>query len=250
MILKDIGMVAAPSLRSKAYIQALVNHKLYPSYVILLEDNYSNCKPEHLLIDNAGFYSSKQKKHVFNQLNNPYFKYDENMVETLKTHDVSFEVCRHTDINSKEFIQVLKNRPESFFIYSGYGGTILRKDVLSCGKRFIHIHSGKLPEYKGSTTIYYSILNEGQCFATVFFIDEQIDHGEIIKIKKYPMPTDGENIDYVYDSYIRSDALVETIKEYAKQNHFVSCPQKGESEIFYIIHPILKHIAIISCKQK
>ena len=61
-------------------------------------------------------------------------------------------------MNDRETIEVIKNTDEQTLIYSGYGGTLLRAEVLGTGKKFLHIHGGYIPDYKGSTTNYYSVL--------------------------------------------------------------------------------------------
>lgn len=46
------------------------------------------------------------------------------------------------------------------FIVSPYPGEIIKDENLLKKKSLFHVHPGKLPEYKGSTIIYYSILNK------------------------------------------------------------------------------------------
>ena len=53
-------------------------------------------------------------------------------------------------------------------------------------------------------------------------------------------------MDYEYDSKIRAEVLVETIREYLKQGHFMPLPQAQQGgEDYYIIHPVLKHLALL-----
>ena len=54
-------------------------------------------------------------------------------------------------------------------------------------------------------------------------------------------------VDQVYDPYIRSETLIEILKnnlieteDFIKQNS-----EKGNT--YFIIHPVLKHIAILNC---
>ena len=74
------------------------------------------------------------------------------------------------------FWRKLKEAGPEIIIYSGYGGVILKEKVLSQGKKFLHVHGGFLPQYKGSTTNYYSILNEG--YITIIKRSENFNFNE------------------------------------------------------------------------
>ena len=83
--------------------------------------------------------------------------------------------------------------------------------------------------------------------ATAFFMSKGIDAGNIIAKKVFKKPS-MPYIDYEYDSYIRSKVLLEIMKDYAANGKFSSVLQNpDESEMYFIIHPVLKHLAILSC---
>ncbi|UCD03743.1 MAG: hypothetical protein JSW73_04355 [Candidatus Woesearchaeota archaeon] len=230
MIINNVGMLIVSSPRSQAYLQKLVAENLIPSHVIIMEDK--KVSPGQL------------KKKI--RSSNEYFDLNEDIMQTIKDNNISFEICPTKDINSETVIKILKKRPEKYFIYSGSGGAILKEDILNCGKKFLHVHPGSLPGYRGSTTVYYSILKENKCFASAFFLEKRIDAGGVIKMKEYAPPKDRTIIDYEYDPYIRADLLVSVIKDYLKIGEFPDIPiQKDEGETYFIIHPVLKHIAIL-----
>ena len=83
-------------------------------------------------------------------------------------------------INSKIVINEVSKITTNYIVYSGPGGTILRKDILSQGKEFIHVHPGWLPKYRGSTTIYYSMLISFEVGASIILFKEGIDEGPIL----------------------------------------------------------------------
>lgn len=236
MKLFDVGMVAVSSPRTKAYLELLINNDLFLSHIIILEDPTKKLMPGQL----SGDDELKQT--------NPYFNINRSLLAMINKHKISFEIIFNKDINGPELVNVLKKRPEQIFIYSGAGGAILKKEILGCGKDFLHIHPGRVPDFKGSTTIYYSILAEGNCFASAFFLDKEIDKGPLIKIREFPMPSDGTIIDYAYDPYVRASLLVDVLKDYSKKGKTLTTPQDKGGETFFIIHPVLKHIAILSCK--
>ena len=77
-------------------------------------------------------------------------------------------------------------------------------------------------------------------------MDENLDTGDIIHQKHFQKPSH-QYLDEVYDSYIRSETLIELLKtkELPFSNLKKQDPSSGET--YFIIHPTLKHIAILSC---
>ena len=212
-----------------------------------MEDGKGSLSPGQLHSDVTKVSAKTKLKNNKSQI----FDFDEPITVTLDNSEIEYEICPSKDVNSAEVIERLKARPEKYFVYSGVGGAILRKDILCLGKMFLHIHPGIVPDYKGSTTIYYSILEEDNCGASAFFLDENIDTGALIRMKEFAKPIDGEIIDYIYDPYIRSDLLLEVIREYVNKGKFIQEQQKAEAgETYFIIHPVLKHIAILSCNDE
>ena len=64
------------------------------------------------------------------------------------------------------------------------------------------------------------------------------------------MPGKEIDIDYIYDPYIRSELLGDVMNDYVKAGKFSIHRQiKQSGETYYIIHPVLKHIAILKCKK-
>jgi methionyl-tRNA formyltransferase len=79
-------------------------------------------------------------------------------------------------------------------------------------------------------------------------MDEKLDTGDIVYQKKFNKPNH-IFVDDVYDPFIRSETLVELIKkDILKKNNFKkNNPLEGET--FFIIHPVLKHISILSSQS-
>ncbi len=243
MNLNEIGMLIVSSPRSNAYLQALLKKELYPAHIIIMENQSDKLSPGQISADVLEKLNLKDDPEM-----GSHFDLDVSLEEVIKSHHLSYDICPTQDVNSNQVIDKVKNRPEKYFIYSGSGGVILKEKILSCGKRFLHIHPGSVPDYRGSTTVYYTILNEDLCFASAFFLDRNIDTGPFIKTKTYSKPNKGEIIDYIYDPYIRSDLLVEVIEDYLKNGEFQTKEQDEiGGETYFIIHPVLKHIAILSC---
>ena len=80
-------------------------------------------------------------------------------------------------------------------------------------------------------------------------MNKKIDAGDVILTKTYNKPEKGIDVDYYYDSSIRSDLLVDVIEKYIKKGEITSEKQESNyGETYFIIHPVLKHIALLSCK--
>ena len=216
-------MIAADTSRTYIYLKALIENDILPNHVIVLVNDDSKLKP------GQANSSSKEK-----------------LIETLKESLIPFSISNYGDINSQELISLIKQRQEDIFIYSGFGGVLLRSEVLNAGKLFLHIHGGFLPNYKGSTTNYYSILNENTVGASSIFLTKDIDCGPVIQRKKFPIPADKSTIDHIYDSEVRSQVLIDTLKNYILKGKFeFELEDNSGGETFYIIHPVLKHISIL-----
>ena len=224
MNLLDLGMVAADTTRSIYYIKELIKNKLIPNYVLLLLNNDKKLRPG-------------QKKGTL----------ENELIRILSGAKIDFDVAPNSDINSEILIKIIENRPEKVFVFSGYGGVILKEKILESGKKFLHVHGGYLPFYKGSTTNYYSLINENIIGASAIFLTKDIDSGPILLRKKFSSPKNRIEIDHNADSEARAKVLIECLKNYLHFGYWkYDLKDNNGGETFYIIHPVLKHLAIMS----
>ena len=91
------------------------------------------------------------------------------------------------------------------------GGGILKNQILNLSTKFIHLHPGITPYYRGSTCFYYSILKENYAGVTAYIMDKNLDTGPILFQKKFQKPNH-KYLDDVFDPYIRSETLIELLK--------------------------------------
>ena len=216
-------MVAADTTRTKYYLRELIRNKFFPTYVLLLL-NYN----EKLLPGQDSGESERE------------------LVELLKNAGIEYDISPNSDINSNEVLTIISNRVEPVFIFSGFGGVLLGDDILSSGKKFLHIHGGYLPDYKGSTTNYYSLINENTIGASSMFLTKEIDCGPVLLRKKFSPPKNRTEIDHIYDSEARAKVLIETLEYYVESGSFnFELENNKGGETFYIIHPVLKHLSIL-----
>lgn len=237
MVLKDIALLASNTSRTKAYLQQLIKGELAPSLSIIYTDN----KKE--LIEEKNNY---KKELSFGK----YFNKDIPLLLLLENYNLDYILVEDKDINSELMMNTISHISQTYLIYSGYGGYILKPELFKLGKKFIHVHAGILPQYRGSTTAYYSILKEGKIGATAIFLNEQIDQGQIIAKRKFPIPREDVDIDYIYEPYIRAKVLLEVLFDYVHKQCFSAADQNEEdSEIYFIIHPVLKHLALNKIRE-
>jgi methionyl-tRNA formyltransferase len=230
-----ISLLLADTMRSRAYAQALVHHGVSIDAVLIVRSP-----------DRARWGQSESAGGAVPDLGS-LFAPDLSvpLAETVATLGAPLEESEAGTINSAEVVDWIQKTGSDLIVFSGFGGELVRDDVLEAGVPLLHLHSGWLPDYRGSTTLYYSCLHEGSCGVTAILLKRDIDTGPILARKRYPPPPPGVEVDYLYDSAIRGDLLAETL---ALWKRFDGKPplaeQPAEGTTYYIIHPLLKHLAI------
>lgn len=229
-MLDGVVLLCAQTVRSAAYVQALIHADLRPQGVILYGER-SNIP-------------SSQRDLSVRTL--PWFCPDLSIqVEaSLKAADWPFVTVAERALDSEALLSCLGLMSSSLIVYSGYGGQLVPDVVLNMA-RVLHIHSGLLPRYRGSTTLYHEILEHNGCAASAILLTPTIDTGPLIASREYPMPPSGMDVDYLYDSLIRADLLAEVLTHYQATGQLPSLqPQKELMPAYFVIHPVLKHLAL------
>ncbi len=238
MILPSVGMILADTSRSRVYLQALLHSdlKLEKALLLMSEQN----RPGQS--QNAAHAPLKTKLGTID-LNEP-------VTVTLQRMKTPCTILEDGDINSLGTISALAKCPCQVLVYSGFGGVLLRDEVLACGKDFLHVHGGYLPDYKGSTTNYYSYLTDGSCGASAIFMTAKLDSGPVLLRRKFFPNGDIRELDYALDSYYRAEVLCEVLAHYATNGFWMREQFKGDGRVFFIMHPLLRHVAIVKSIEK
>jgi len=203
------SIILSNNERSYEYLKLLINKKKYPNFIIHLD--YRN--------------DNKSKKKIFS---------------IIKKKKLNFKSFKGNNVDHKNVKKFLTELKEKIIIYSGYGGKIIKSKSLFKNKIFLHSHSGKLPKYKGSTTIYYSIIKEKKIYCTTFIMNSQIDQGTILLVKKYPLIKNFKYLDS-YDNKIRAQNMLDTLINFHKLKKR-AYKSKNNSAPYYIIHPVLRYL--------
>ena len=192
---------------------------------LLLSDNLRSkiyidiFKKQKIFFDFIFLYNSKKK------INYPYC----NKIYYFK------EKIANQNIKNKITEKKIKN-----IIISPSDGEILNYRFLK-NLNIFHCHPGKLPDFKGSCTIYYSILETKKIYCSVLMMNEKIDEGKIIFLQKQKKPNWKKTYYAKYDYTIRAKTLVNFIKRKNKNTHSIKQDFKLP---YYIPHPVIRTLAI------
>jgi methionyl-tRNA formyltransferase len=211
-----LGLILSSNLRSYIYLLYLIKNQIALKHIVFLKDK-------------------REKKY-----NKKIIRY---LIKNKKKYVLKIFLSKR--INNKKIITYLLNQKEKLFIVSLYPGRegIIRSSNLLKKKFFLHSHTGKLPKYKGSTTIYYSLLNESKIFCDTFFLNNKIDQGRVVCSKRYPIPMNIYSIANIYDAKIRVKNIIFAINKLKNKNFYLRIRKKNYSKLnFYIIHPLLRYI--------
>ena len=233
MILDDVLLLAAPTSRSQAYLQALVAHDMLPGHVVLMGDQRPKPNPSLPVLEPA----------IVDLL---LPRLDEPLLQTCATSGISHETCdaqRQRRGNRGHHPFHPAARGHLFRLWRSNRG----EAILSLGPRFLHMHSGDIPTYRGSTTLYYALLNGDHPTVTALFLDPRIDTGPIVARRTYPKPPAGADIDHQYDSAIRADLLLRVMRTRLLANGMIDAAATPSRRSALLRDtPVLKHLAVLS----
>ena len=241
IILDDVAFLAANTPRSNSYAQTMAQNNIKVQHTIVYGDPQQIGPQNKISRDrNASLIDCDI---CLPDLSQPVAK-------SMHNISVDIEQINVNNVNNKRVVRAVSdalNHGISLVIYSGFGGQIVGSAHLNLGVPYLHAHSGWLPEYRGSTTIYYSLINNASCGVSIIKLASGLDRGAIIERRNYPPPSAGIDIDLVYDSAIRADLMAYTLKKWSDdQGIFGGTVQNLEERgtDYFVIHPVLKHLAI------
>lgn len=211
------------NIRSLYYLKKLKKEGIYPSTIIVTSCNKIT--------------KDINKSHKF-------------QIEKLRKY-LNFFKKKSKIINLKKKNSILKGiglLEEKLIVFAGNYGQILSEEFFQFSKLYLHVHPGSLPQYRGSTTYYYEYLEKQRITFTSIFLNKRLDNGKIILKKVFvPKKIDLEKMDILFDPLLRSEVLMKTIL-YINKNRLILKKNKLSKKVHYVIHPLLKHIAILKSK--
>jgi methionyl-tRNA formyltransferase len=236
VMLEGVLLVSGHTARGKAYAQAMRHQELEPQWVIL----YGQPKSGRPGQENAGGTDLRP------QVPGIYLPdLTRSLEQEVSEAGWSCESLPGAGINSRELLDAIAHLDPRLVVFCGYGGEIVRGEALALAP-FLHIHAGWLPDFRGSTTGYYSLIEENCLGATALLLDEKIDTGRMLLRKRYAPPPPGIDMDYVYEPAIRADLLTQLLRQYADKGALPAGTAQSElGRTYYVVHPVLKHLALL-----
>lgn len=219
--------LASNTARARAYLHVLAIEGILPTHSFLLSS--TNAPQASLAPIPTDLFDNVTPLH-----------------ESLSKLSVPVTHFTHTDINRKDVTTCLNSFPPGIVIFAPASGLIAKAELFATGHQFLHVHPGRLPDFRGSTPMYYSILAEGKLTATAIFLAPQIDTGPILASRDFELPDDLSSIDSIYDPYIRALLLSDVLKARCQGRDTSPILQKGSGVTYNVIHPLLKHLALLS----
>ena len=207
-MINNFSILVSNTSRSISYLKELKKENLNPNIIIYLNDNSNNSESKIL----------KKRKFFFPKSN--------------------IKIFLNREINKKISSFILESKIK-YLIYSGYPGKIIKNQNLLKQVKMIHCHPGKLPNFRGSTTIYYSLLKIKKIHCSSIILNQELDKGKILLIKRYPIPDIITHIDKKYDDKIRAIHLIKTIKNL---KNLKTNKQYVKKIPYFTIHPVLRSI--------
>jgi methionyl-tRNA formyltransferase len=117
---------------------------------------------------------------------------------------------------------------------AGYN-QILRGKVLSVPEiGVLNLHGGKLPEYRGGSTLNWMIINgETEGGVAILFADEGIDTGKIVLQKKFPIDADDTIVDIINKTDQIFPEMLTTVLNQIENETTNLTPQSSEDGCYY-----------------
>ena len=202
---KSLSLILANTRKSEAY--------------------FDDLKKNNLPIEKIIFYSKIKNSKFLKKLDIYPYK---NSIKFVKTNLVNSKIVE------KEILKI----KSTYILYSGYDAEIINnQNILK--KNLIHCHPGLLPKYKGSTILYYSIIENNKIYVSVFKMSKIIDQGKVLFTSKFNLPPKIIDLEKDFDNSIRAKALILFLKSKKIQ---IKKQKSKYLNFYYIAHPIIRNI--------
>lgn len=230
--LDELGLVLAPTFRSRAYVQYLVEQGIRPSVVAILPG------------DEWGWKGPSIIEMRRSQGTVPFaFRATEPARDTAAAAGWTVVDLPDANVNSAATIARLGAMDADVLLYSGFSKVLVSKQLIATGKRFLHVHGGYLPDFRGATGHYFGLLEQGGLGVTAIWLNAEVDAGAILARQWY-RPTPGVDVDYIQDPVARAYLLGEVLNARLRDGAYPETDEPEVGTLHYVIHPVLKSLAL------
>jgi methionyl-tRNA formyltransferase len=226
--LAGVTLLAADTARARAYLSLLAADGLLPEQAILVE------------LDGAPTATAAARPtELFDSLTPLGAALERAGVPTTRLAVGRFE--------DEAVLGALDRVAPDLVVVASPAGVILAPSFFDAPARhYLHVHPGRLPDYRGSTPMYYELLAEGGLTATALFLDAGIDTGSVVAEQVFAAPDDRTTIDHAFDPWMRAMVLRDVLRDRRAGRLPTGRPQVGSAgRTYFVIHPVLRHVALL-----
>ena len=144
-MVKGVGILASQSNRARLYLQRMAQRDMLPSVAVFLED------PESRTVENVAKERTPARLRTV-EADGETYDLECDVADWLETHGVPVQRIEARDPNHAAVVAAVEQATAEVMIYAGPVAYILREPMLSLVKRFLQVHPGIVPNYRGSTT--------------------------------------------------------------------------------------------------
>lgn len=137
-----------------------------------------------------------------------------------RARELNLPVIEVENLRAPSFAKELKQLDADLFVVVAF--RILPPDILEIPhKGSVNLHASLLPKYRGAAPIHWAIINgEKETGCTIFFLNEQVDAGTIIKQEKTPIgPNETTGDVYNRLKKLGSTLMVEAVNEIEQESY-------------------------------
>jgi len=253
---KIIELVAGRDIATKKTVGKWMPKGLRLSYASSIQRTKIHYWPKQIIKNNTDFSHTVlgvvQKKYGFDKtvITNAH------ALMPLTDYCDCVESILIEGLGDKKLQQVLLKEPAGTVLYTGGGilpGTLLELQHL----KFLHIHPGFLPDFRGADCALWSTLLTGHTSASCFYMSKGIDTGDIIStcwlprliidqnIKSMDLKTIYRAVYGFIDPWIRAYVLRRVINDNSQYYELISTPQYEAAGItYYFMNKRLQEAAL------
>ena len=230
-----LGFIYFPGPRATAYLNVLRDLDIAVDTIIVMKND-----KEYI----EGLAQEAQR----NNYKDHYFDISYDLQHYIQEYNVKVLTTEASHINDVALSKVILDNDIRDWIFSG--GGILKPHLFQQDKRYIHVHPGKVPDFRGSTCFYYSVLHDLSLASTAFFMSQRLDDGENLAMTEFSLNLQITEqmplfFDYILDPWIRAISLKKVLSSILNGKlETLHTPSPDSNRTYYVMHPILRNLAL------
>lgn len=142
----------------------------------------------------------------------------------LVAERAGLSLVRPGNPNDEDVLNLLRKQDADVFVLGGYGYIVQRPLLQIPKKTCINLHGGKLPEYRGSSPLNWSLINgESEFGLSIIEVDEGVDTGPVLASITIPIDMRDSIADLHEEANAHFPEMLETVLGQLERN--AVCPR-------------------------